>query len=306
MSEDELNWVHEDFEHSDAERYGDDFGDYESDDDIWDIDTWDPEMSVIEVGIDEERYLFAYDPIINHIYYPTNDPGVWEAGVWEGGTTYQIVFTKTEMLSQLVGAWQKRSKADLQAEFSDAEYSALVPNLFQLEEEDRIKLRSFSVRKFLEVMGGQEEVAKFREKIDRVLTLTRNVLSSILAGCLPMDLPYPALRNILYHLMREKGLHNVGFLSSDDEVKKKDERFILSLLEENITYFYQFMKRLMFNSYPHPFSNSTKDMRNMVTRFEKNLEELGVLAEKMGNGEKVEGKGIDSCYSSEEWESEPE
>ena len=85
----------------------------------------------------------------------------------------------------------------------------------------------------------------------------------------------------------------MGFLSSDDEVKKKDERFILSLLEENITYFYQFMKRLMFNSYPHPFPNSTKDMRNIVTRFEKNLEELDVLAEKMGIGEKVEGKGID-------------
>jgi len=280
MSEDELNWFHEDFEHSDAESYGDDFGEYESDDDIWDINIWDTEMWVSEVGIDEERYLFAYEPNINHIHYATNDPGV---------STYQIVFTKTEMLSQLLGAWQKRSKADLQAEFSDAEYSDLVLNLYQLEEEDRIKLRSFSVRKFLEVMGGEEEVAKFREKIDRVLTLTRNVLSSILARCLPMDIPYPALRNILYYLMRKKGLHKLGFLSSDDEVKAKErERFILSFLEENITYFYQFMKRLMFNSYPHPFPNSTIDTRDMVTRFEKNLKELSVLAEKVDNGEKVE------------------
>jgi len=278
MSEDELNWFHEDFKQSDAESYGDDFGEYESDDDIWDINIWDPESWVIEAGIDEERYLFAYDPVINHVHYGTNDPGV---------STYQIVFTKTEMLSQLLGAWKKRSKADLEAEFSDAEYSVLDLNLYQLEEEVRVKLRSFSVRKFLEVMGGEEEVAKFREKIDQVLILTRNVLSSILARCLPMDLPYPALRNILYHLMRDKGLHKVGFMSSDDKVER-DERFILSFLEECITYFYQFMKRLMFNSDPHPSPNSTKDMRDMVTIFEQNLKELNVLVEKMDNGEKVE------------------
>merc|ERR1712179_217420 len=241
--------------------------------------------------------------VSNHIHYDSDDLG---------GSSYQIVFTKTEMLSKLLGAWQKRSKGDPQGGFSDAEYSDLDMNLYQLEEEDRAKLRSFSVRKFLEVMEGHEEVVKFMEKIDHVLIFARNVLRSILARCLPMDLPYPALRNILSHLLKEKGLHKVGFIGSDDEVKRVDERINLSFLDDYITFFYHFMKKLMFNSsLTVPLSTmAMRDMierlmamRDMIERFEEHLDELKVLAEKVDSGEKVEQ--IVTSEECEEWESKP-
>ena len=116
-------------------------------------------FGILICGFGKERYLL-YDLIINNIHFHLNDPG---------GSSYQIVFIKTEMLSKLLGAWQKRSKGNLQGEFSDAEYSDMNVNLYQLEEEDRANLQSLSVRKFLEVMGGCEEVVKLRETIDQIL-----------------------------------------------------------------------------------------------------------------------------------------
>jgi len=279
MSQDELNWNHEDFDYSDADSYEDDNVDDLYDDDFWDLDICDPDMWDPEFGFDEERYLFAYDPITNHIHYDSDDLG---------GSSYQIVFTKTEMLSKLLGAWQKRSKGDLQGGFSDAEYSDLDMNLYQLEEEDRAKLRSFSVRKFLEVMGGQEEVETLKEKIDHILILIKKVLSSILARCLPMDLPYPALRNMLSHLMREEGLHKVGFISSDADEKVKEDYCHLFSLEDSISFFYLYMKKMMFNSFPHlaPIS-SFSTMRDKIKIFEEHLNKLSVFAENMDCGEMV-------------------
>jgi len=309
MSEDEPNWNHEDLAYSDvdADSTGDDYGENESDDlyedgilnpeddildpednilDPWDDildseddildpdDIWDPEF-----GFDEERYLFEFDPITNHIHDDPKYP--------KGPPSYQKVYTKTEMLSKLLDAWQKRSKENLQEEFSDAEYSDLNVNLYQLEEENRAKLRSFSVRKFLEVIGGQEEVVKFTEKIDQMLIFTKKVLTSILTGCLPMDLPYPALRNILSHMIGEEGLHKVGYMSSDDEVEKVDERFHLHFIEDCIMYFYLYMQKLMFNSSSLPVPNSVGYMRSMIKRFGKHFNELRVLGEKTDSGEKV-------------------
>jgi len=289
MSEDGLNWNHEDFDYSDisdADSYGDDYSEYESDglDDIW----------YPEFGFDEETYLFEYDPT-THVHYDPNYPV-------EPSTSYQLVFTKTEMLSKLLGAWQKRSISNLQEEFSDTEYSHFDVNLYQMVEGDRAKLRSFSVRKFLEMMGGQEEVEKFRKKIDQTLILTKKILSSILARCLPMDLPYPALRNILSHLLREEGLHMMGFMSSDDEVEKVNERFHLSFLDDCITYLYYYVKRLMFNSFSVTVSNSTMYLRYMMKKFDKHLDKLSVMAEKMDSG----GEKVEEIVPSEEREIEPE
>jgi len=294
MSEDELIWNLEDFDYSDVDSYEDNFSEYESDNGDYIRDpelgfdedednfseyesddgenTWDPEF-----GFDEERYLFEYDPPFR-IHYGSNYPV---------GSSYQNVFTKTEMLSKLLDAWQNRSKSNLHVEFSDAEYSDLDTNLYQLEEEARAKLRSFSVRNFLEVMGGQEEVDTLKEKIDQTLIITKKVLSSILARCLPMDLPYPALRIILSHLLREEGLHKLGFISSDDDEKVK-ERCHLSSLEDFIGFFYLCMKKMMFNSFPlvAPISSITT-MRDKIKIFEEHLNELSVFAENMDCGEMV-------------------
>jgi len=313
MSEDELNWIHEgfDFDFSSADSCGDNYGGYESDENEYESDEYesdddesddyesdddesddyesDDELSYFEFGFDEERYLFEYEPANHMQYYP-------------GGRSpsYQIVFIKTEMLSKLLDAWQKRSKSNLQGDFSDAEYTDIDVNLYQLEEEDRDKLRFFSVRKFLEVMGGQEGVVKFREKIDQTLIFTKKVLTSILAKSLPMDLPYPALRNILSHLMRDEGLHMVGYMSSDDEVEKVGERLILSFLEDCIMFFYYSMKKVMFNSFSVNVSSHKIFMKEMMKRFEKHLTQLSVLAEELDTGEKV---GL--IVTSEECESEP-
>jgi len=294
MSEDELNWNHQDFDQSDADCSENDYGEYVSDD-LYEDDIFDPEDDVVDFEdddldpeddfldheFDEERHLFEYDPTTNQIHDDPNYTG--------GPPSYQKVFTKTEMLSKLLGAWQKRSKGNLQGEFSDAEYSDLFDvNLYQLEEEDRVKLRSFSVRKFLEVIGGQEEVEKFREKIEQILIFTNKVLNSILARCLPLDLPYPALRNILSHLIREEGLHKVGYMSTDDEVEKQlNERVHLHSLENCIMYFYLNMQKLMFNSSSYTVPNSTGFMRYNIKRFGNHFNELKVLAEKMDSGEKV-------------------
>jgi len=190
-----------------------------------------------------------------------------------------------------------------QGEFSNSEYSDFDMNLYQLGGEDRDKLRSFSVRKFLEVMGGQEQVLEFREKIDQVLIFTKKVLGSILARCLPMDVPYPALRNILSHLLREGGLHNVGYMSSDDEVEKVDERFHLSLLDDCVTFFYYYIKDVMFNSISLKVPSSTMSMymKDMMKSFDKKLSELRLLAEKTESDEKV-----GEIVTNEEGESEPE
>jgi len=190
-----------------------------------------------------------------------------------------------------------------QGEFSNSEYSDFDMNLYQLGGEDRDKLRSFSVRKFLEVMGGQEQVLEFREKIDQVLIFTKKVLGSILARCLPMDMPYPAVRNILSHLMREEGLHKVGYMSSEDQVEKVNERFHLSFLDECVTFFYYYMKNVMFNliSREVPSSTMSMHMKGMMKKFDIHLSELRLLADKMDSDEKV-----GEIVTSEEGESEPE
>jgi len=272
MSEDELNWNHQDFD-NDTDSYGDDYDEYESDD-LDQDDIWYPEF-----GFDEERYIFEYEPT-DHVHYDPNYPGF-------PSPSYQLVFTKTEMLSNLLGAWQKRSTSNSQGEFSNSEYSDLDMNLYQLGGEDRDKLRSSSVRKFLEVMGGQEQVVEFREKIDQLLILTKKVLGSILARCLPMDVPYPALRNILSHLLREEGLHNVGYMSSDDEVEKVDERVHLSLLDDCVTFFYRYLKNVMFYSISLKVPSSTMSMymKDMMKRVDIKLNELRLLAEKMDSDE---------------------
>ena len=83
-------------------------------------------------------------------------------------------------------------------EFSNADYDNLDLNLYQLEEDIRIKLRSYSVRKLLEVLGGEEEVVKFSEKVDQTLMYLKKVLSCLLARCLPIT-HGPALPSVKKH-----------------------------------------------------------------------------------------------------------
>jgi len=275
MSEDELNWDLEEFDDSDANSYG---GVYEEYDDLYDdvqeeagYDIWDISL-LPEFGFDEERYLFEYDP--------------WQ-NIEE--ISYQAVVTQTEMLSKLLNAWKKRSKDNLTVRLSDDDFDKLNKNLYQLREKDRVKLRSYSVWKFLEVMGGEEEVEKFSEKIDLTLILTKKILSCVLSRWLPRELPYPAMRKILSHLMREDGLSKVGFMTSEnDEGERNDERLTICHLQDGIASFYFDMRGMMF-SYPSHTKEfyATNRLEPFKDKIERHLEDFEVVVQQIDSGEMV-------------------
>merc|ERR1719244_184721 len=81
-----------------------------------------------EFGFDEERHLFEYNPLDSSDYL---------------ATSYQRLLTATDMMFKLLGAWKKRrSKSGQQVnDYEDLDFTM---NLYQMELEDRIKLRSVS------------------------------------------------------------------------------------------------------------------------------------------------------------------
>jgi len=255
------------FDYSDADSYGDEYEDY---DDLYD----DVEeeagyffLPIFEFGFDEERNLFKYDPDPFNFYT----------------ISYQKVIAETEMLSKLLSAWKKRSNGSLQVEFSDADYDNLELNLYQLEENIRIKLRSYSVRKLCEVLGGEEEVVQFSEKVDQTLVYLKKVLSCILARCLPMDLPYPASRSILSHLLREDGLHRIGFMNSNEEDELKEEKWTIYCLHIGVISFYRGLKMVMFSSYrtTESITEVSNSIRQSKDSIEKSFGDLKELIQEM-------------------------
>ena len=223
-------------------------------------------MPIFEFGFDEERNLFEYNPDSFNFYM------IYDM------ISYQKVIAETEMLSKLLSAWKKRSNGSLQVEFSDADYDNLELNLYQLEDNIRIKLRSYSVRKLCEVLGGEEEVVQFSEKVDQTLVYLKKVLSCILARCLPMDLPYPASRSILSHLLREDGLHRIGFMNSNEEDELKEEKWTMCCLHDGVTSFYRDLKMMMFSSYRT--TESITEVSESITEVSNSIRQSKDLIEK--------------------------
>ena len=225
-------------------------------------------MPIFEFGFDEERNLFEYDPDTDTIDFYFNFYTI----------SYQKVIAETEMLSKLLSAWKKRSNGSLQVEFSDADYDNLELNLYQLEDNIRIKLRSYSVRKLCEVLGGEEEVVQFSEKVDQTLVYLKKVLSCILARCLPMDLPYPASRSILSHLLREDGLHRIGFMNSNEE-----EKWTICCLYDGVASFYRGLKMMMFSSYrtTESITEVSENIRQSKDTIEKSFDDLMEMIQEM-------------------------
>ena len=184
---------------------------------------------------------------------------------------------------KLLSACNKRSNVNLHKEFSDADYDNLDLNLYQLEEDIRIKLRSYSVRKLLEVLGGEEEVVKFSEKVDQTLIYLKKVLSCMLARCLPMDLPFPASKSILSHLLRTDGLHKMGFMSSNEEDELKWEKWTISLLDNVVASFYRGLKMMMFNSdrTTESFTEVSESIRQSKDSIEKSFDDLKEMIQGM-------------------------
>jgi len=288
---------------------------------------------------DDERYLFEYNP--NSPRY--RDPKV------PAVPSYSNLVLLMERISELLGAWKKRSRSDLQDEtdadhpnpakfrsyavrkFSEQllfalqdetdaghpnpyllarEFSELLlgdvldetdaehpnPDYLNLYRKDRAKFRSYSVRKFSELLGGEEEVEKFSEKVKHAVAFVKRVLNVIISKCLPIELPYPAMNKILSQLMRDEGLQNVGFLSSEDEDDSEEEeeegKFteteVVNHLYYSLAVFYRYMKIIMFNSEPGTVL-AAEDMRGSKQLFENNFDDLrAVLGPKLGTGKIAE------------------
>ena len=58
---------------------------------------------------------------------------------------------------------------------TDAEHPN--PDYLNLYRKDRAKFRSYSVRKFSELLGGEEEVEKFSEKVKHAVAFVKRVLN---------------------------------------------------------------------------------------------------------------------------------
>jgi len=194
-----------------------------------------------EFGFDEERHLFEYNPLDSSDYL---------------ATSYQRLLTATDMMFKLLGAWKKRrSKSGQQVnDYEDLDLDFTM-NLYQMEQENRIKLRSDSVLKVLEIFEGENEIEKLTDKVSQAVTFLKKVLTLLVGRCLPMALPFPVMSTIISHLIREEGLHNVGFVGEEDEKEGElveagelPELRDMTILYDNIAHVYTFMRDIMFNN----------------------------------------------------------
>jgi len=194
-----------------------------------------------EFGFDEERHLFEYNPLDSSDYL---------------ATSYQRLLTATDMMFKLLGAWKKRrSKSGQQVnDYEDLDLD-FTKNLYQMEQENRIKLRSDSVLKVLEIFEGENEIEKLTDKVSQAVTFLKKVLTLLVGRCLPMALPFPVMSTIISHLIREEGLHNVGFVGEEDEKEGElveagelPELRDMTILYDNIAHVYTFMRDIMFNN----------------------------------------------------------
>jgi len=189
-----------------------------------------------EFGYDEERHLFEYSPL---------DYSDLSA------ISYQRLLTLTDMMSKLLAAWKKRSRSDQQDNDSEDLNRYFDRNLYQMKQEDRVKLRSYSVLRVLEIFEGENKIKKIADKVNEAAIFLKKVLGFLLGRCLPMTLPFPVMSTILSHLIREEGLQQVGFVG-EEEVKEvgwlytHEFRTMVSMYD-NIAFLYSLIRDIMFS-----------------------------------------------------------
>merc|ERR1712179_816545 len=193
-----------------------------------------------EFGFDEERHLFEYSPLDN------SDPVA---------ISYQRLLTVTDMMLKLLGAWKKRSRSGQQINDVEDLDPNLDINLYQMEQKDRVKLRSYSVLKILEIFGGENEMEELTEKVNQAGIFLKKVLSFLVGRCLPTALPFPVMRTILSHLRREEGLHKVGLVGEEEgkegglKAGEFSELRNMILLYDIIAHLYSLIRDVMFSYY---------------------------------------------------------
>merc|ERR1712098_587510 len=153
-------------------------------------------------------------------------------------------------------------------------------NLYQLELEDRVKLRAFSVKKLERLFGGRAEVNELKQMVDKISVFLKRVMMTILSSSLPCPVPYPAMNTILAYLLPGKGGCNLGQVSineTDMEVEREAmEQLYLSMAEV-----FDYVKVIMFNIEPNTLVTEPS-----IVEKRRNLEEnFSVLVTKVSDSE---------------------
>merc|ERR1711872_341136 len=126
-------------------------------------------------------------------------------------------------------------------------------NLYQLEKEDRVELRAFSVKKLERLFGGRSEVFKLKQMVDKIGVFVKRVMMTILGNSLPCPVPYPAMSMILAYLLPSEGAGNLGQVSINETDIAVEREAMLELYLSMAGVFY-YMKVIMFNVEPETLS----------------------------------------------------
>jgi len=227
---------------------GSDYSDEnESDSDSSDESDFSDE-EIPECDFDEETYLKEYDPSNVDSHFMGDLP-----------ITYQFLLELAEMTSQLIGAWKKRSAA---AENIKEKYQfrfsphVVGVTLYQLDPQDRQKLRNNSVKCLKSIFGDKEEILRFEAEIVKIVKFLKKTLLFLLESCLPSHLPhptalqstalpYPVLISILSHLLAVKGVAKLGLVTKEEESRWM-ERNNMDHLYHYLADVYDNIKNIMF------------------------------------------------------------
>ena len=257
---------------SDEDNYAGAYGGY---DDLYDdvieeagYDAWDIEDP--EFDFDEERQLFEFDPFSEYFELKDNSDIVM--------MTYQALVQMAETTSDLLVAWKKRSTAanpedeESLPEAGPDSFHQLGLNLYQLEQEDRDELRSYSVWKLMRVLGGKDEVLQLSAKVDQIMNYVKQVLINIMGSCLPSPLPYPVMSIILSNLLTTRGLNKLGHVAKDESVKlvevKHMDKLYLAMADV-----FDHLKIVMFNIEPNTLATEPS-MKEKKAKLEEEFELL--------------------------------
>ena len=105
--------------------------------------------------------------------------------------------------------------------------------------------------KVLRILGGEEVVFQFGEKVQQIVKYLSKVLLDILGSCLPPFLPYPVISTTLSHLLDTKGLARLGQVSKDNSSNKVVELDYMDKLYLAMADVFDHLKIIVFNIEPN-------------------------------------------------------
>eukprot|EP00092_Neocalanus_flemingeri_P088733 GFUD01112158.1.p1 GENE.GFUD01112158.1~~GFUD01112158.1.p1 ORF type:complete len:366 (+),score=112.71 GFUD01112158.1:56-1153(+) len=269
---------------SDQDNYAGAHGGY---DDLYDdvmeeagYDAWD---RMEEFDYDEETYLFEFDPFVEYFDLLKDDSDVVIM-------TYESLLELAEKTCQLLSAWKLRASSspcnepDIGSkDDKPLAFHAFGLNMYQLCFEERADLKIYSVDKLLRILGSEDEVFNFQEKVKQMVKFLKNCLQDILESCIP-SLAYPVLRILLSHLLAEKGLQKLGQVLKQEPIKTVEKEY-MDKLYLSLADIYDHLKVVMFNIEPNTHSTEPsliEKKARLLERFELLVELVSVSSHEAG------------------------